>query len=287
MGKFVFLIAISLSSLLMQGCSSVDAQKEAQRKEEVKYEIEVGKVVAFQIVQAYGVWEDPLVTPYVARVGKSVALFAGRNDFEYHFAILDNDGVNAFATPGGYIFITIGALRSMQNEAQLAGVLGHEVAHVNQRHVIKNLPPPRGSKSFTDILVNFLAAQGTVVSTATSEVANRATQILFQEGLQKEAELDADARGLEYALATGYDVRGLPDFLSIIKAEKDKAGVAEVYHTHPPLSLRLAEINKKISSEKLPSSNKYLPERFKKNVLLPPPFVYEEEFDPCSGVTPC
>ena len=97
-------------------------------------EIELGRAVASAVGSRYTLLRDEPLTRYVALVGNSVALQSDRPDIRYYFGVLDTDEVNAFAAPGGYVFITRGTLRLMRDEATLAGVLGHEIGHIALKH---------------------------------------------------------------------------------------------------------------------------------------------------------
>ncbi|MEK7300409.1 MAG: M48 family metalloprotease, partial [Nitrospirota bacterium] len=97
----------------------------------------IGQAIALQVVARYGgIYDQPDLTRYVNLIGRSVALTCDRADIEYRFAILNHDSINAFAAPAGYIFVTRGLLKTIKNEAELAAVLGHEIGHVTQKHIL-------------------------------------------------------------------------------------------------------------------------------------------------------
>lgn len=106
---------------------------------DVAAEVEFGKSLAARILGKFKLVENPGLQSYVSTLGAGLAAKIGRPELKYHFAVIDNSEVNAYACPGGYIFITQGAINWMSNEAQLLGVLAHEIAHVNGRHVVKKL----------------------------------------------------------------------------------------------------------------------------------------------------
>jgi beta-barrel assembly-enhancing protease len=216
----------------------------------VKRELQYGRLLAAQILKKYPVLNDEKAVMYVNKVGKSVAMFSGRTDIEYHFGILDTEGINAFATPGGYIFITKGALVNMSNEAELAGVLAHEIAHVNMKHIMKELPPPRETGGFVSFVASILVARGAAVSGAFSEVVNKATELLFSKGYKRDDEFEADRVALQYAAETGYFPGGLPQFIKKIQSFKESHGSAVVYNTHPSNNERLSAIEKAMKAGK-------------------------------------
>src|SRR3989344_7738075 len=106
-------------------------------------EIKIGRDVAANVIAQFGLYEDPELTDYVYAVGLKVANSAPKRDIPYRFAVLNSDILNAFAAPGGYIFVTRGLLAALKDESQLACVLAHEVAHITQRHVMKAIQKAR------------------------------------------------------------------------------------------------------------------------------------------------
>ena len=264
--KKILVIKLLISIFIIQ-CASGDAsRKDAHEREaEILRELKLGKAIALKIVQQYPLLKDTQATEYVNKVGKSVALFAGRSDFEYYFGILDTESINAYAAPGGYVFVTKGALLAMENEAQLAGVLAHEIAHVNLKHIIKQMPPPRDTTGIVDRIAAVLSAQGTMVSAAMNQVAEKAVKMLFEEGYKREDERNADISAVNYIAATGYPANALPVFLGILSAETAKKGKKHVYNTHPSPEERIGYINSEISSENLPVNGSDAKKRFIKN----------------------
>lgn len=227
--------------LMLVVCAFALPLRADTNNDQVILEIQYGKLLSQKILSRYPLYRNRDLTMYVNKVGKSVAMFAGRSELSYHFAVLDTDGINAFAAPGGYIYITKGAIRLMKNEAELAAVLAHEIAHVNHRHIMKQLPPPRerGGISF---ITSFLVSQGAVVSTAFSEAVAKAENLLFEKGYLIADEYEADESALDYLNATGYSVSALSSFLERTSAYKSKHSGAVVYHTHPPVADRLSRI---------------------------------------------
>ena len=240
-----------LPNLVSISCLSGSSKRreEHEARERVIREIEYGRLLAHQIVKKYPLLEDDKANLYVNKVGKSVALFAGRADIEYYFAILDTDSINAFATPGGYIFITKGAIMLMKNESELAGVLAHEIGHVNCKHIMKELPPPRETGSFVDRAASLLVARGAVVSSAFSEVVNKAALLLFSKGYKRKDEFEADKYALYYTAETGYYPKGLVDFIKRVMKYKSKNSTAVVYNTHPSSKDRIDALQKTIIAE--------------------------------------
>src|SRR3989304_6169141 len=138
-------------------------------------------------------------------VGRSAAQYANRPEIEFRFAILNTDIVNAFAAPGGYIFITKGALRLMEDEAELAGVLAHEVAHVSERHIVKELNIKGTEASPSAGLARIVGGGTDTMRAAFTQVVDKAVEILFEKGLKRQDEMDSDRIGTMHQDKAGCD----------------------------------------------------------------------------------
>ena len=264
----IFFLPIILSNFLILDCTSGSGRRKEQSesRDSLIRELEFGRLLSEKIIQKYPVLQDEKATLYVSKVGKAVALFAGRSDIEYHFAILDSETINAFAAPGGYVFVTKGALAKMKTEAELAAVLAHEIGHINNKHILKELPPPRETGGIVNTLAALLVAQGTVVSSAFTEVVNQASEMLFSKGYKKEDEYDADKSAVFYTAETGYTPRGLFDFVKRMKDFQEKDRKAVVYNTHPSPTERLERIKKLIETEKFNLKKPDAEDRFDKEI---------------------
>ena len=223
--------------------------------EDVRAEVILGREVAANILGKYKLYEDKNLNIYINKVGKYLALFSGRGEIEFRFGVIVSEDVNAYSTPGGYVFITTGALKHIRNEAELAGVLAHEIGHVTGMHVIKDLNlKGGGSRS----LVLILSGGTQVVGATFSELIDKATDILLEKGFRKEQELEADKNALIIMSMAGYDPRAYLEFLQ-------RVGYESV--THPNLRERLKYI-RDILKELEVGKGKRLRERFIKNVKL-------------------
>jgi predicted Zn-dependent protease len=177
----------------------------------------------------YGVYDDAAVAAYVDSVGRRVAHASELPDLPWRFTVLDDAVVNAFAMPGGYIYVTRGLLAHMQSEAQLAGVLGHEIGHVTARHSAKQITQQQ------------LAGVGLVVASAVSpafrrygSTAEQALGLLMLK-YSRDDESQADELGVRYASASGYDPREIPGTYHTLKRIADRAGqsLPGYLSTHP------------------------------------------------------
>jgi len=219
-------------------------------------EIEIGRGIAATIAGRYPVSTDAALTRYVNLVGLTVASQDPRGDITYHFAVLETPTVNAFAAPGGYIFVTRGALGLMRSEAELAGVLAHEVGHVNRRHVINQI---RKSDTMREVK-NQVDIQGGVLD----QLVGSGSNMLFM-GLSRGDELEADSLGLEYASSAGYDPGGLAAFISRLDQHASEGALADFYATHPKPNERIERLTAIAQREHL-TGGVQLVERFQANM---------------------
>lgn len=179
---------------------------------------------------------------YVNLVGKSVARQSERPNLPYMFAVIDNPTPNAFAAPGGYVFITSGALRLMNDEAELAGVLAHEVAHVSRGHILQTY---RRTRAFDALFTTATAFRQDAARYG--EAVDSATETLFDRGLDQRFEFEADDIGVEMAALTGYDPAGLVRFLEALAQVRGETG--GWFQTHPPTSDRIQRLRRQLRSD--------------------------------------
>ena len=198
-------------------------------------EVEIGRGVAATVAGHYTLSRDSTLNRYVNLVGNAVAAADPRPDVIYRFAVLDSDEVNAFAAPGGYVFVTRGALALMEDESMLAGVLAHEVAHVNQKDVVEEIQ----DRARTEIAVTETTERINLTGEAYIEQAvGLGTNVLFL-GLGREDEIEADTIGMRMASDTGYDRAGLERFIERLDEHSDDESLSLLEKTHPDPDDRL------------------------------------------------
>jgi predicted Zn-dependent protease len=180
------------------------------------------------------------VQRYVNNVGRWLASQTERPDLPWHFGVLEAPQLNAFATPGGNIFITRGLFERMKSEAELAGVLAHEIAHVLKKHHLKAIQKT-AQLELAGTAVSTLARQDR--NTANREKLLGAGTELFSRGLDKSDELEADRLGVVIAARGGYDAYGLPSVLQTLQAMNPQdSGLALMFKTHPTPAERLGAL---------------------------------------------
>lgn len=215
--------------------------EDTRTEADLQAEIRVGREVAARILARHALVEDDELQEYVALVGTALAAHGSRSDLQWHFGVIDSEEVNAYASPGGYVFVTLGALERMEDEAELAGVLAHEIGHVNRRHIVDALDIRAPEDSPMAGITRFFGGATEAARVAFSQAVDQAMEVLFEEGLEREDELESDEYGLILATRTGYDPQGLPRFLErLAELEDDERDpVDTVSDTHPPASERL------------------------------------------------
>ena len=209
----------------------------------VEDEIKIGQHVAGTLLGAAPLVDDAEMQRYVNRVGRWVALQSERPDLPWTFGVIDSADVNAFAAPGGYVFITKGLYGLLRDEAELAGVLAHEVAHVTERHHLKVLQKSQligaGAK---------LLGRKITDNERTRALLGSGAEIMAR-GLDKSAEFEADRQGVVLATRAGYDSYGLPAVLQEIgQLAKGSSAVGLLFKTHPHPDERLLRLSEAMGS---------------------------------------
>ena len=195
-------------------------------------EADIGRVVAARILETYPLAKNDKLQQYVTLVGNTVAAYSERPALEWHFAVLQTDVVNAFSCPGGFIFITTGALDQIDSEAELAAVLGHEIAHATQKHILKEIKRANTISAGMDAAKS--ASSGSFLSDELGEkISNLAYEKLFTTGLSRRDEQEADKIGVEMAVAAGYRASEFLGFLEALEALEGKSSMSVLTVTHP------------------------------------------------------
>lgn len=209
-------------------------------------EISIGNDVAARLLGAAPLAADARLQTYVNHVGRWVAAQSSRPGLPWRFGVLEAPQLNAFAVPGGTIFVTRGLLASMKSEAELAGVLAHEIAHVLQKHHLKAIQKGAQTSLAGDALN--LALKDARSSQARDKLLSLGTE-LYSRGLDKADELEADRLGVVLAARAGYDSYGLPAVLQTLQAmNAQDSALALMFKTHPAPGERLAMLAERMQS---------------------------------------
>jgi predicted Zn-dependent protease len=206
-------------------------------------EVSIGRGADPQIIKRFGYYRNPALQNYVDGVGQKLARVSRRNDLAYHFTVLDTEMENAFAIPGGYIYITRGLLALMNNEAELAGVLGHEIGHVVGRDSATLM-----SQSMIAQIAVLAGAAGAATGGASPELA-AATNQLFNSvmlGYSRQKEYLADEQSVDYVMRAGYDPMQMAAFLRTLSfSSQGYTGVQQYLTTHPYIFDRITRVQAK------------------------------------------
>jgi predicted Zn-dependent protease len=223
-------------------------------------ELAIGQAMSLQVVSRYGgIITDPRMTEYVSLVGQAVANACDRPDIDYHFAILNHSSINAFATPGGYIFVTRGLLDQIRNEAELAAVLGHEISHVSQKHMLNIIQRSKQLAGITEAGLSYFKQDPSKFK----GVVDEAVKKLLDEGLDQGKEIEADQLGDVFAARVGYDANAYLMLLTRLRTTKgdDQA----FFKTHPNFSSRIQAVEQTVQAKGLKPNGVLLKERFAKS----------------------
>ena len=227
------LFTLGLFGLLLWTASCavnpVSGQRELMLISEDK-EVQLGGQTDADVVRQFGIYDDKGLNAYVNGLGQRMAKVSHRPNLAYHFKVLDVSVVNAFAVPGGYVYVTRGILASMNNEAELAGVVGHEIGHITARHSAEQISRAQ--------LAQMGMAIGSIVSPefrALSGLAGMGVQMLFLK-FSRDNERQADDLGVEYASKVGYDASQMANFFETLERmnpHSDNSGLPGWFSTHP------------------------------------------------------
>ncbi|MGA0024827.1 MAG: M48 family metalloprotease [Burkholderiales bacterium] len=228
----VFAQNIDLNRIFSIGRDAVTAVSGVSEQEETA----MGREIAGRMLGAAPLVDDAEIQAYVNRVGRWVAVQSERPDLPWRFAVIDTASINAFAAPGGYVMLTRGLYEILDNEAQLAGVLAHEIAHIVRRHHVTVLQKSAALSAGAQL------AQRDNRSALVNNMIGTGAEV-FARGLDKGAEHEADAIGVVLAARVGYNPFGLLDVLHKLAARgADDGSLALLFKTHPLPGERLNEL---------------------------------------------
>ena len=226
-----------------------------------KEEHDMGAAISEKLREKYGVVQSAPVHKYVSLVGKSLAASSTRPGLAWTFIVLDTDGVNAFAAPGGFVHITRGALALCENEAELAGVLGHEITHITAKHTINAIKKSK---------ITGAAAEAATRSDLLEHMLNQAYTNLLENAYDRGDEDQSDEVGIRMANTLGYSPAGLGAFLTrLSERNKDLKEPSGVFASHPQTKSRVDRLTKQIKSDKL-TATALVAARYKATITYKP-----------------
>ena len=265
MNGWIRLFGVSVGALVIFGCVGLDQMVQndpiaavqsaakvtqalvtASRDITEEEEISLGRTVSARLLAKYPLSQNSYLHTYVNLVGTTVAMVSDRPDLEYHFAVLDTPEVNAFAAPGGYIFVTRGMLEGLDSEDQLAAILAHEIGHICAKHSLESIKGDLWKQ------VVIITAQETAKSQGTNpelvnllgQASDRILDTLINVGYSQPQEFEADRLGQTFTARAGYQGEALRQCLSQM-ADRERTNdrtLSAMLGTHPSFSARLAKL---------------------------------------------
>lgn len=244
-------LPLALSSMLVVACATNPAtgKRELSLMSEAQ-EVQLGQEMDVQVRNEMGLYDDPALQKYVQDIGLRLARVSERPNLPWHFAVVDEPAVNAFALPGGYIYVTRGILPFLDDEAQLAGVLGHEIGHVTARHAAQQYTKATTAGLGVTLLSIFVPEARPLQG-----ITETALGVLFLKH-GRDDELQADGLGVQYAARTGWDPAGVAGMLTTLarldEATGSRKGVPNWLTTHPAPADRVQKVQAAIQSAPRP-----------------------------------
>ncbi len=226
-----------LLRLLNQSLEQIDEPKE----------IEIGRQLAAVLLGSKPLHPDMLLQRYVNQLGRWISLQSGRPGLPWTFAVLDDPGFNAFAAPGGYVFVTHGLIERVNDESELAGILAHEINHVVGKHHLKALRKTARAGLLTQAIGSQIGSS--TADTLKAHMLSMGREV-YAKGLDQDDELEADRNALSLAARAGFDPYGLVSVLQQLRSiTPDNPAFALALSTHPPTALRLESMEQAMGSK--------------------------------------
>ncbi len=241
--RLLIIIFIIISLLLLNCATTGPGGKKSLILISTSDEVSIGQSLSKDVESQNKVTGDPVLADYINRVGQKLANLSDRTDIQYHFKVLESKEINAFACPGGFIYVYSGLLKTMDNEAQLAGVMAHEIGHVVARHSVKRLQQVLGIQ----VLLSIALGESSEI---TQKAIGAGVTVVLQ-GYSRQNEFEADYDGALYMTKAGYNPEGMIQLFGKFK-EMEKGhnttALDQLLASHPPTADRIAKVEEEIKS---------------------------------------
>jgi len=266
----IFVMFFVFSCIGLTGCGGQLSDVNVFSDEE---ELQLGKQFADEIEKEVKIYDDPMITNYIVELGQRLAKHSRRSNITYHFKVVDTEAVNAFALPGGYLYVNLGLIRAAENESELAGVIGHEIGHVVGKHGAEQLTKQLGIAALAQL----------VLGKDPNKIAELAAGIVATGAMMKysrDAERESDAFAVEEMYGAGIDPEGMATFFEkLFQMQKSQPSqIEQIFSTHPPTQERVVNVRAHIA--KLPPKPNLTKDsqRFQQiKRRLPPPKKQEQQ----------
>lgn len=210
-------------------------------------EVQLGRQYSAEINQQLPIVQNPRVHAYINQLGESIAGRVDPRGIDYTFYVMNSDGVNAFAVPGGFIYVNRGLVERADNMSQLAGVLAHEIGHVVERHSVEQLQKAQNANLIGNLVYGVLLQRP---PSGVEQVGAQVVGSAVFAGFSRDAEREADIQGVRYLVASGINPRGMPDFFRKLIEERQRtpSNVEQWFSTHPLTEERIELVERAIAS---------------------------------------
>jgi predicted Zn-dependent protease len=210
-------------------------------------EVQIGQEQAAQVSQQLPMLNDPQINAYVNSLGQQIASHTSRADLQWSFAVVNTDDVNAFALPGGFVYVNRGVLEQASNESELGAVLGHEIEHVVRRHSVKQMEQMQGA----NVGASVLCALTNVCNSGLAQAGIEAGGTLLFAKFSRDDEVQADEGGFQNEIRAGLNPRGMLTFFQKLLAEEQQSGGSSAasswFSDHPGTQDRIADVERMLS----------------------------------------
>lgn len=213
----------------------------AESVDHVRKEMEVGEAALAKIAGRYGVVRHEEATEYLNKMLQSLALVVERQELDYVGGILATEQVNAFALPGGIILVNLGTLKQIENPSELAGILAHELGHINKKHILDSVSI-EVERSFAETLARLLSGSRQVITSAMGQINQKIEERLFLEGYAADDEYEADAYAVTLLESLGLSADPYLEYLRRLESRRTAEYMENLDATHPPLSERIERV---------------------------------------------
>jgi predicted Zn-dependent protease len=219
--------------LAAMGCAACSVSNDQETK--------MGQDQAAQVDSQLPILNDAAITDYVSSLGKSIASKTSRADLDWHFAVVNTDVVNAFALPGGFVYVNRGVIARARNESELAAVMGHEIEHVVRRHSVSQMEKAQGANLGVALACHFTNICNHAAGRAAIQVGGAAMFARFSRA----DETQADSGGFQNELRAGLDPHGMLSFFEQLMAdEKSQPGLLQWFSDHPGTADRVTDVKR-------------------------------------------
>ncbi len=210
-------------------------------------EVSIGQQYHNEIVQKNGgEWYNPQVLSHVQEIGQRIVSVCGRTNILYRFTLVNSSDFNACSLPGGFVYVSRGAIERLENDAQLACLLGHEVSHISRKHCVTLLEQQMGINTILNVVGMVAGSQSAEDRKKIEAITNVGSVVvqIAQNGYGRTKELEADIYGAQYAAAAGYDPGGMLQILYMLQEKEGRGDSAfgDIFSTHPAPAKRIENI---------------------------------------------